>query len=78
MPGVSLLCPVDHAQPAFARMPGSVGSALQDAPGWEADAPGPLAFAALLRACGPDTLQALLPGALQILNDCTSPDRCMP
>ena len=50
---------------------------MQDAPGWEAGAPGQLAFAALLRACEPGMLQALLPVALQILSACTSPERCV-
>lgn len=51
----------------------------QEAPGWDADAPGPLVLAALLRACGPGTLRALLPAALQVLHGCiASPDRRAP
>ncbi|KAK9825376.1 hypothetical protein WJX81_006290 [Elliptochloris bilobata] len=42
----------------------------QGAHGWEAGAPGQLALAALLRACGPDTLRTLLPDALQVLHGC--------
>jgi len=36
-------------------------------------------LAALLRACGPGTLRALLPAALQVLHGCiASPDRRAP